>query len=84
MREMQMDQLTCEVFVLPLPELFPEGSGSADIMAQAFATKHLWDHRYYRLKLYFYVTMTFLLTLFGVSGIEHLFGISLWQFLFTP
>jgi hypothetical protein len=72
------------VIILPLPELFPEGSGSADIMAQAFATKHLWDHRYYRLKLYFYTTTIFLFTLFGVSGLEHLFGFSLWKFLFIP
>tara|TARA_B100001778_G_C18520061_1_gene598394 strand:+ start:815 stop:1024 length:210 start_codon:yes stop_codon:yes gene_type:complete len=69
---------------MPIAELFPEGSNSAEIMAQAFATKHLWDHRYYRLKLWLYTSGTFLATTVGVSGFEHLFGFSLWGFLFSP
>jgi len=69
--------------MLPIPELFPEGSGSADIMAQAFATKHLWDHRYYKLKLYVYTIGTFLFTALTVSALEYFFGISVWRWLFT-
>ena len=69
---------------MPIAELFPDGSGTADVMAQAFATKHLWDHRYFRLKLYMYTIGTFLITLLATSGIEFLFGVSLWGLLFTP
>lgn len=69
---------------MPVAELFPEGSNSAEIMAQAFATKHLWDHRYYRLKLWLYTSTSIALTTLGVSGMEHLFGFSLWEFLFSP
>jgi hypothetical protein len=69
---------------MPIAELFPDGKNSVDVMAQAFATKHLWDHRYFRLKLYMYTTVTFLVTLLATSAIEFLFGFSLWGLLFTP
>ena len=67
---------------MPIAELFPEGSNSAEIMAQAFATKHLWDHRYYRLKLWLYTSGTFVATTLGVSGLNICSGFRFGDFCF--
>tara|TARA_B100000085_G_C18234823_1_gene387429 strand:- start:285 stop:494 length:210 start_codon:yes stop_codon:yes gene_type:complete len=63
--------------------LFPsESATQAEIMAEAFANKSIWDMRWYKFKLWFYTSLTGFLFMFFTSMLESFFDFSLFEWLF--
>ena len=63
--------------------LFPSDSQrNAEVLADAFAQKQVWDLRWYRLKLIAWVSGTFTTTAFTFSAVDHYFDWNLWAWLF--
>lgn len=58
--------------------LFPtESATQAEVMAEAFASKSIWDLRWYKFKLMLYTGLAFLAGVLGVSLIEWIFDFSI-------
>ena len=58
--------------------LFPtESASQAEVMAEAFASKSIWDLRWYKFKLMLYTGLAFLFGVLGTSFFEWLFNRSL-------
>ena len=63
--------------------LFPSDSQrNAEILADAFSQKQVWDLRWYRLKLVVWVTSTFTSTALTLSAVEHYTDWNLWSWIF--
>ncbi len=63
--------------------LFPsESAHQAEIMAEAFANKSIWDMRWYKFKLWFYTSVTAFIFMFFTSLIEWFFDFSLFKWMF--
>jgi len=63
--------------------LFPtESASQAEVMAEAFASKSIWDLRWYRFKLMVYTGLAFLSGVLGTTFVEWLFNISLLAWFF--
>ncbi len=63
--------------------LFPSDSQrNAEVLADAFAQKQVWDLRWYRFKLIAWVSATFGTTALSLSAIEHYTDWNLWAWIF--
>ncbi len=62
--------------------LFPDDNDlRMSHMADAYAFRSLWDLRIYTLKLWLYVTSGIVGSIFGTSGVEYFFDVSLIEWL---
>ena len=63
--------------------LFPSDSQrNAEILADAFSQKQVWDLRWYRIKLIFWTATTFATTALTTSALDHYLDWNLYSWLF--
>mgnify|MGYP001313839586 CR=1 FL=1 len=63
--------------------LFPtESATQAEVMAEAFASKSIWDLRWYKFKLMLYTVIAFAAGILGTTMIEWFFEVSLFEWFF--
>jgi len=63
--------------------LFTDDTNSqAQILAAAFASKNVWDHRFFKIKLFLYTTGSILATALILSFVEYLFEFNLFRWMF--
>jgi hypothetical protein len=58
-------------------------ASQAEVMAEAFTTKSVWDLRWYRFKLWLYTSTAAASSILMTSAIEHIWDISFWRWLWN-